>query len=1084
MQKKINIKKIKKLTKNLESGFFGFWVKNLKTSFLLIFLIIVAWLFSLFTIPKESSPDVKFWIISISISYPGVNPVDMDSLITEKIENEIEDLEWIKKISSTSAVWMSSVVVELETGIITRDVLTDIKDKIDNLDFPDDASDPFVTEIGSNNELIYEALIYWDANIFDDFSLNKKAKIIKNKLEWTNGIAEIEIWWLDSLKWTSAWWWDTDYTINVLLDKNKVEQLGLSIINISNIIKINNKDTPIWNFNVWNLGYDFRFEWQLLNVTDLKNVVLRDNWVSKVILSDIADFELEYPWDDIRRLGWYEMKWKNYISIVVNKSTWASVFDSSRDSKQALEELLRTDPDFRWLSLMYSKDMSELIIQDYDNLSRTATTTIILVFITIMFFVWFREWIIASLLIPLSFLITFTVLDLLWLSLNFLTNFSLVLTLWIAIDTVIVIIEWASEKMKLWFSRRRAITIAIRDFKSPLISWTLTTLAAFLPLMFLPGLVWKFLSYIPITVFSTLLAALILSLTLSTTLFLLFMKSKKTYHKDKKFEKNMTSDDVLLLEANREGKKKRKYNTLSIREKALHGLWEFYEKFLNKILHSTKQKILFIFIPVLLLITSLFVLSPRIWFILFPNTDMWIITIDIVWQSWVWEDLMSKYLSNVDNSLNKIEEVKTYYSTVKGNRFSVYLDLTDVNLRKDNWQRSVYEVEKIISNDLENLRSEWLDVSVVTLKDWPPTWSPVWVKLKSNSALKFDTLKKVADDFEIELRNIAHTKNITSSSSDSPGQFVFTFDKQKLSLVWLNQNDILAELYFYTNWIKAWSIKSELEDNEIQIFFKQFEENLSPSDIENIVINTRIWKVRVWDFATFEFKKSVNAITRENGDIIISVWSEVEKWFLPTDVQPTLDDFAKNYNYPDGISFLKSWEWEENKELIVWTIKALIISIFLIFSILVFQFNSFLQPLIVLYSIVLAFLWVNIWLYLTGNPYSMPFGIWFIALTWVVVNDAIILIDKINKTISYKKWHTKSRIDYVNQIIIAWKSRLQPIIVTTLTTIFWILPLAVQDEFWAWLGFTIIFWLFMWSTMTIVVIPILYDVLVIKKKWI
>jgi HAE1 family hydrophobic/amphiphilic exporter-1 len=175
------------------------------------------------------------------------------------------------------------------------------------------------------------------------------------------------------------------------------------------------------------------------------------------------------------------------------------------------------------------------------------------------------------------------------------------------------------------------------------------------------------------------------------------------------------------------------------------------------------------------------------------------------------------------------------------------------------------------------------------------------------------------------------------------------------------------------------------------------------------------------------------------------------------------------------------WEWAENKELIISTIKSLFIAIFLIFSILVFQFNSFRQPAIVLYSIILALLWVNIWLFLTWNPYSMPFMIWFIALTWIVVNDAIILIDRINKGIENAETNNVD-VDYIEQLVIAWKTRLQPIIVTTLTTVFWVLPLALQDEFWAGLGFTIIFWLFVWSFMTLVVIPVLYYYLVLRKK--
>lgn len=1070
------------LNSKLEKWFFGFWVKNMRVSFLFMLLIVIAWTFSLYSIPKESSPDIKFGIISISVSYPWVNPVDMDSLITEKIENEIEDIEWIKKITSTSWVWISSISVELDTDAVVRDLLTDIKDKVDNIDLPEDASDPSVVEVSTNNTLIYEALIYWDAEKFDDFSLYKKAKIIKNKLEWNYWVADIQIWWLGDMRMWAGWSSDIDYDIKVLLDKTLIEQLWLSIWDIANIIKINNKDTPIWNFKVWDLSYDFRFQWEFNDIEQLKNIVIRDNWVSKIILSDISEFVLEYPWNEIRRLWSYNLSWQNYISIVVNKSNWANVFDASKQSKEALENLINNEKTFEWLKVWYSKDMSEAIIEDYANLSNTAISTIVLVFITIMFFVWFKEWLIATLLIPLSFLITFIVLDSLWLTLNFLTNFSLVLTLWIAIDTVIVIIEWASEKMKLWYHRRSAIMIAIRDFKAPLISWTLTTLAAFLPLMFLPGIMWKFLSFIPITVFSTLLAALILSLTLSSSLFLKLMWSSKTFHKEEKVEDNLRKSDKELLAKDREWKILKNEETISLREKWLNSLWNFYSKLLSWILKSLFIKINFILIPFVLLILSFVYLSPSIWFTLFPETDEWVINISIKWQSGLDEEYMSKYISVIDESLSKIEEVKNYYVTIKSNSISVYVDLIDKTFRKENKLKTVYEVEKVINKDFEILTSWWLEVSVASLKWWPPSWSAVWIKLSSISANNFDTLKLVSEDFEEYLKTIPYSKNITTSSSDSPWQFVFKFDREKLSNIWLNQNDILSELYFYTNWIKAWSIKSELEENEIRISFKDFENTLSPQDIENIVINTRVWKIRVWDFATFEFKKSVSAITREDWNIIISIWSEVEVGHLPTEVQPILDKFAQEYKFPEWISYLKWWESEENKDLIVSTMKSLVITLFLIFSILVFQFNSFRQPAIILYSIILALLWVNVWLYLTWNPYSMPFWIWFIALTWIVVNDAIILIDKMNKTIMHAEQYSSWEVNYIDQLILAWKSRLQPIIVTTLTTVFWVLPLALQDEFWAWLWFTIIFWLLVWSIMTLIVVPILYHLMVLKNK--
>ena len=252
------------------------------------------------------------------------------------------------------------------------------------------------------------------------------------------------------------------------------------------------------------------------------------------------------------------------------------------------------------------------------------------------------------------------------------------------------------------------------------------------------------------------------------------------------------------------------------------------------------------------------------------------------------------------------------------------------------------------------------------------------------------------------------------------------------------------------------------------------------------MIPTRIWDVRVGDYVSYTFETALSSINRENGKITISAESDLEPWFVPTQVQPKLIEFAQSYSFPEGVSFEAGWENAENSDLIRSTLISFVIAIFLIYGILVFQFNSFSQPAIILYSVVLALMWVNIWLLLTGNPYSMPFAIWFIALTGIVVNDAIIFVDKINSLLGWVdhikdlKWKTQD--EYIEYIVQAGKTRLQPIIVTTLTTVFGVLPLALQDEFWAGLGYTVVFGLFAGSAMTLFVIPALYYELYLNKK--
>jgi len=477
-------------------------------------------------------------------------------------------------------------------------------------------------------------------------------------------------------------------------------------------------------------------------------------------------------------------------------------------------------------------------------------------------------------------------------------------------------------------------------------------------------------------------------------------------------------------------------------------------------------------------------LAPKIGFTLFPASDNNTLTLQFWGATWIRSESLEKYVPQIDEAVSKYEEVKLFYTSISWNTITTYIELTNNLDRQAQWQRSVFEIEELLVWDLEYLQSEWLSFEVVVEAWWPPWWKAVGIWITTNSANNISQLKTVADDFEKFLQASEWTKNVSISSSQTPGQFIFSFDTDKLSNVWLSPNDILTELRSYTAWIKAWSIKSEFEDNNIVLKIQEFDTDLTPEDIANLIIQTQVWKIRVWDYLSSKFDKSLSKINREDTKIVIKVEADITPWTLPTDVQPKLLEYAKNYTYPEGVSYIVWGENEENAELIQSTLQSFVIALFLIFTILVLQFNSYSRPAIILYSVILALTWVNFWLYITGNPYSMPFAIWFIALTWIVVNDAIILLDRIVKNISRVERHIESptKEDYIAATVWGAKTRLQPIIVTTLTTLFWVLPLALQDAFWAWLWFTIIFGLFAWSFLTLFVIPSLYFEIYLRKK--
>ncbi len=1044
---------VKKILDTLYGWIFGFWVTKWRVTMLLLLVILLVGGFSVYTIPKESSPDIEFGIISITTPYIGVNPVDIDQLITQEIEKEIQDVEGIKKITSNSVLWVSSVVLELETDSDTSAVLVDVKDAVEKVNLPDDANDPVVTEITTSNTVMFDVILYAPTDTYSQDYLLDKALVIKNTLEGRWSIASVDIGSLGD---------EGSADVRVLIDQHRLETLWLSIFQVTQAIRSYNQNQPIGNFEVGNKTYDFRIQAELDSVNDLLQVPLPVQR-GVVTLGEIATIDFDYGNKALFGNGLYEKKGYTYVKLTFNKEAGANIFSSSDDAKERFVGLLQRE-EFSHLQFSYVSDLSEAIREDYKSLAENGWMTIVLVFLCLFFFVWFKESIIASITIPLAFLITFVVLNWLGLSLNFLTNFSLIITFGIAIDVTIVIVEWAHEKMRLGFDPKAAVLLAVRDYKWPLIAGTSTTLAAFLPMLNLPGVTGKFLAYIPITIFSTLVAALFLALTINSALYFKFSSKKNYYTKNEEEEKYIPEDERELLAFQRIWKEAHKEETLNWRDKMLVDSSRFYENLLGKILDSRKARWSLVIIPFVVLIAS-FMLPIGSSF--FPASDNPEITISVKGEKWIVKEQMLPYLPHVEDVVSQIPEMKIYTYSVQWNTITLLVELYSKNQRDANGQRNSFEVEEEIIAWLEPLQTMGLKVETDIQSGGPPQGKALWIKLIADNTNQLAELIQTAKIFEQELLRMNGTRNVGLSTDDSPWQFVFSFNKEALAQLWLTPSDFTTEVFARVQWLGAGTIKGRYEDHDVKVIYKDYVDKLTPSEVQNIVVPTKAGPVRLWTVLDYDFENAIDSIKREDTKILVRAEADVMPGMTPDALQADLLAYAQSYDYPEGISYEVGWENAENSDVIAATWVAWLVALILIYSILVLTFNSYGKPAIIMYSVVMGLLGANIGLFVTWNPYSMAWWIWFIALTWIVVNDAIVLIDRINKNVA--KW-----MEPKFAAMEAGKARLHPIILTTITTILGLMSVALEDEFFAWLAYTIMFGLFVGSAATLFVIPVIY----------
>lgn len=384
---------------------------------------------------------------------------------------------------------------------------------------------------------------------------------------------------------------------------------------------------------------------------------------------------------------------------------------------------------------------------------------------------------------------------------------------------------------------------------------------------------------------------------------------------------------------------------------------------------------------------------------LFPSDDNNSATITVTGPVGQRTEVTAEALSGMDSLFVGYKEVKHVSITIAGNTATIGIQLTKRQERKANKERSVFELEKIFLDKLSIFERKGYKVASAVLKNGPPGSKAVGLKLIAENADALPELIQVSKDFEAYLKTIPGTKNVGKSSQDTPGQFIFSLKKNEIATAGISPALIYSQISQSMNGLIVGSIEDNGEDMNIVLKSSQFLEEVKPEDIQNIPLTVGAITYRVGDFIDTKISNATASVARENGKIQITVDADLETGVDSVKTGNTFEAFAQKYQFPNGISYSKGGENQENSELIVAILSAFFIAIIVIFAILTLQFNSFSQPLVIIYSVVMSLSFVMLGLLLTGNSFSLPFGIGFIAFTGIAVNHGIILIDAINQNL-------------------------------------------------------------------------------------
>jgi len=1105
----------------LRETWLNFFVANFRVVILLIILLTAGGVYAFFKLPRESNPEVKIPIAVVSTPYPGASPSDVEELVTKKIETKISGIKGIQKITSVSANSISSITVEFDAKAGLEDSIRSLRDKVQSVktDLPNDAIEPVVTEISLDDQPILTMNL---TGPYDGFAMRKYGEDLKAELEKIPGVRQVNISGGDERQ------------FDVKYDPQKLLFYGISADQANAAITATNVAIPAGNFEAEKFLYPVRVDGRVYDAQTIANIpVSHGDGGVLVRIGDLARVEeTSIKKTTYSRLSVEGSRPDNAVTLSVVKRVGSSVLDTVDEARATADRVVKGMPE--GVRYEVSLDLAKQVRKNFDQLTHDFILTFLLVFIVLFLVVGLKEAFVAGLAIPLTFFATF--MALLWqgISLNFLSLFSLILALGLLVDDAIVVVSATKQYLRSGkFTPEEAVLLVLHDFKVVLTTTTLTTVWAFLPLLFSTGIIGEYIKSIPITVSITLLSSLLIALMinhplaavlervrLTRKMFLMLEAGllvlmgvlfvvggvwgfvlggisltgvillarwwekggrQKLVANEELVEREWADDELIKKKLREQGD----HEDGSLGDRLVHGILHFdraipvYERALRSVVASKKSRLTAIAVTLgLFLVAIAMPISGIVKSEFFPPSNSDYLYIDIRVPVGARLEETDKVVRQVEEKLLKYQDIENF-STIVGrpsamanstraasNVASITITLKDSKIRS----MKSYNLADIIRSEMTAIAGAVITVS--NPAGGPPAGAAFEARIKGDDLL---VLASIAHDLLPRLAAIPGVINTDISLKDSAPEYTFALDQSALEQNSLNAAYVGSVLRMA---IAGSEVSTIIEGNkEIKIVAK-FDPATIPDlrSLQNLqILNLRKQPVFLKDIAKVELKPAVDSITRIDQKRTVLLSAGVTAATNSNLVLAEFQKRIKDYPMPAGYEIVYGGQNEQNAESVLSVIRAMVVAMILIVSTLIIQFNSFKKALIVLVTIPLALIGVFLGMALFDVHLSFPGLIGVLALFGIVVKNAIILVDKINLNL-------KSGIPFTEAVVDAGKSRMEAIFITSVCTIFGILPVTLSNEIWRSLGGAVIFGLSLSSFLTLFLVPALFLTFIGEKE--
>lgn len=1035
-------------------------VRRPVTVLMMIFIVLILGFVSFTKIPLDLMPEMEIPVAVVITNYPGVGPQEVEKLITQPLEEAVGTTENIDSLSSVSSEGSSMIMTLFDFGVDMDSATLELREKVDLVKgrLPTDAGEPMVLKFDPTAMPVM--MLSLSAGNMSPSELQTLAEdTIKPRLERAEGVVSVEI------------IGGVNDIVEIRASSEKLQGYGISLDYIAGILRAENFSMPGGSVKKGNQELTVKTTGEFDSVEEIQQLLITLPNGTAVQLNDLAEVELKT--NEPTTIS--KVNGKNSIDMMLSKQSGTNTV---RVSEAAHKEIDSLQKELVGTEIVTVFDTADYVKQSLSSvLYNGYAGGLMAIIILYLFLRNLRTTFIIAAAIPISVIASFCLIYFSGVTLNMMTLGGLALGIGMLVDNAIVVLENIYRFRQNGYSRIESAVKGSSEVSMAIIASTATTLAVFLPIVFVQGLTSTIFKQLAMTVSFSLVASLLVAVTLVPMLCSKFLKVDRSKHKMDGFEAILKAEGGQTFDYENNHKKSimSKFFTFDKVyqkfDKVFEKVLSIYGNMLSWALVHRKKVIAIATIAFFACMGSLALVGAEF----FPTSDEGFVQISVRLSDGAELENTMAVMEEIESKIgDSIPEIETIFleagytgdmsGSARANSGTMYIQLSDMSER----QRGVEEISDIIRSRVMDTPGAEIKVAPMESMGMGGGGAPINISIHGDD---LDTLKMIGDDFKNILNGIEGTREVESSYEDGIPEVEITVDRATATEYGLSASQIAQAVKGVISGTTATQFK--YEGSEIDVIIKgdeYYNENMQ--GLEQIPINTSLgFPVALGQVAEVNIKRGPVSINRQDQERVISVSSQLSGRDVGT-VSAEIQTALAEYQMPDKYSYKMGGDQEEMVEAFSDLGLALVLAIILVYMVMASQFESLLFPFIIMFSMPLGFAGGIFGLFAAGKPLSVPAIIGLIMLAGIVVNNAIVLVDYIN---------TRRRVfgeDRDTAIIKAGPIRLRPILMTTLTTVLAMVPLSLGigegSEMSSPLAIVVVWGLSLSTLVTLLVIPVMY----------